>query len=208
MNHAARARLAFALLAPAGALCACAPALEKPSAGTTQAGLDPKLANTAWIEEGNLVALIASSRATGHRLKREYVPIEVAVVNRGMKSLTLTRESFVLIDVRGNRYPLASVKEIQSRYQGSVDVDRRTFTEIAPILLSKYASYAQLPSNFSPGFDHGIARDRISLPRYAYVCDFLYFPTPEGYAHGEPLELQLTAPELGDAVFVRFTVAG
>lgn len=185
---------------------ACAPVLQ-PSGTTVEAGrLDPKLALSTWIEEGTEVALIASTRATRYRLSQRYVPIEVAVVNRGLEGITLTRESFTLVDAKGNRYPLAGRDEVAEGYGGSVDVDRRNFSEAAPIVLGKYQTYTAVPSNFSPGFDNPIGRDRVSLPRYAYILDFLYFPTPTGYADGEPLELLLSAPELENPVFVRFTV--
>jgi hypothetical protein len=170
--------------------------------------LDPTLAHSTWIEDGEQVALIVSTKATRYRLKLAYVPIEVAVVNRGVKSLSLTRESFTLIDVRGRRYPLAGLKELGAGYRGSVDLDRRNFTEAAPIVLGKYQSFTRIPSNFSPGFDNSIALDRVFLPRFSFLLDFLYFPKPEGYAEGEPLELQLAAPELENVIFVRFTVIG
>jgi hypothetical protein len=88
-----------------------------------------------------------------------------------------------------------------------VDLDRRTLGEAAPIVRGKYQTYSVIPSNFSPGFDDPIALDRVFLPRFSYLLDFLYFPTPEGYVAGEPLELRVTAPELEGAIFVRFTVA-
>jgi len=185
----------------------CAPALQRESAVEATGRLDAKLANSTWIEDGRLVALIVSSRATGFRLKRAYIPIEVAIANRGVKSLTLTRESFTIGDVRGRRYPLAGRKELADGYGGSVDLDRRNLTEAAPIVLGKFQSLTRVPSNFSPGFDNPIALDRVFLPRFSYLLDFLYFPTPEGYVAGEPLELRVAAPELQDPIFVRFTVS-
>ncbi len=197
-----RIALAAAVLVAA----ACAPVLQ-PSGSTVEEGrLDPKLALSTWIEEGSEIALIVSTRATRFRLKQPFVPIEIAVVNRGLEGVTLTRESFTLADSKGNRYPLAGRQELTEGYGGSVDVDRRNFYEAAPIVLGKYQSYNAVPSNFSPGFDNPIALDRVSLPRFSYILDFLYFPTPLGFAEGEPLELLLSAPELENPVFVRFTV--
>ncbi len=199
-------RLAITLLALCGSTWGCAPTLQRESAIVAEGRLDTKLALSTWIEDGEQVALIVSTRATRFRLKLAYVPIEVAVVNRGLESLSLTRESFTLVDVRGRRYPLAGRKELDKGYRGNVDLDRRSFTEAAPIVFGKYQAFARVPSNFSPGFDNPIALDRVFLPRFSYLLDFLYFPTPENYAAGEPLELRIAAPELQDAVFVRCTV--
>ena len=134
------------------------------------------------------------------------MPVEIAIVNRGMKSLSLTRESFSLVDASGRRYPLAGPKELKAGYHGSIDLDRRRFTEAAPIVFGKYASYNRVPSNFSPAFDDPIALDRVFLPRYSYIVDFLYFPSMQPYKLGDPLELDVSAPELANPLFVRFTV--
>ena len=184
---------------------ACVPAMSTQSEIAAGGNLDDKLANSTWIADGD-VTLIASSRATRFRLKQAYVPVEIAIVNRGLKSLSLTRESFSLVDARGNRFPAVSGTELEKKYQGSIDLDRERFTEAAPIVFGKYASYSHVPSNFSPGFDNSIALDHVFLPRYSYIVDFVYFPSPEGYTIGEPLELRVSAPELPDPVFVRFTV--
>lgn len=207
-TNAIRRGLAIAVLALSCATAGCVPALQTESEIVAAGRLDAKLANSAWIADGEQVALVVSSRATRFRLKRAYVPVEVAVVNRGLKSLSLSRESFTLVDVRGRRYPLAGRKELGEGYRGSVDLDRRSFPEIEAIALAKYQSFSRIPSNFSPGFNNAIALDRVFLPRLAYMVDFLYFPTPEEYVPGEPLELRVAAPELENPAFVRFTVVG
>jgi hypothetical protein len=184
----------------------CSPVLQPSQAGLEDGRLDPKLAQATWIEEGTQVVLIVSTRAARYRLKQPFFPVEVAVVNRGLEGITLTRESFTLADSRGNRYPMAGREELREGYGGSTDVDRRNFTEATPIVLGKFQSYSYVGSNFTPGFDNSIAVDRIALPRYSYILDFVYFPTPPGFVQGEPLELLLSAPELEDPVFVRFTV--
>lgn len=201
-----RRSIPFVFAAVLLALPGCAPVL-RPNETTVEEGrLDPKLAQATWIEEGSQVALIVSTRATRYRLQQPFLPLEVSVVNRGLEGLTLTRESFTLIDARGNRYPMAGREELSEGYGGSTDLDRRNFTEATAIVLGKYQSYSYIRSNFTPGFDNSIAIDRVALPRFSYLLDFLYFPTPPGFVEGEPLELLLSAPELGDPVFVRFTV--
>ena len=52
------------------------------------------------------------------------MPVEVAVVNKGLPGLTLTPESFFLVNEEGRRYPAVGGKELADNY-GDVDVDRR-----------------------------------------------------------------------------------
>jgi hypothetical protein len=194
------------LLVLASAFGGCAPVLQPAEGTVAEAQFDPKLAQATWIEEGSQVALIVSTRAARYRLRQPFLPLEVSVVNRGLEGLTLSRESFTLVDARGNRYPMAGREELSEGYGGSTDLDRRNFTEATSIVLGKYQSYSYVRSNFTPGFDNSIAIDRVALPRFSYLLDFLYFPKPPEFIEGEPLELLLSAPELGDPVFVRFTV--
>jgi hypothetical protein len=198
------------VLSPAFAMvlgfAGCAPVLQPSGTLVEEGRLDPKLAQATWIEEGSQVALIVSTRAARYRMKQPFLPLEIAVVNRGLEGMTLTRESFTLVDARGNRYPMAGRNELAEGYGGSTDLDRRNFSEATPIVLGKYQAYSYVRSNFTPGFDDSIAIDRIALPRFSYILDFVYFPKPPGFVEGEPLELLLSAPELENPVFVRFTV--
>ena len=186
--------LAFLLLAG----CAARTARTEPP------NVDPKWSPYSYVEDGNLVTFLVSTRSARYRNDRAYLPFQVALLNKGLKSLTLTRESFTLVDAGGKRYPLAGRDELVKGY-GNTDIDRR-FGEIDVILRNKFARYDRVPSNFSPGFDAGIAVDHVSIPRFSYILDFLYFPRPEGRLEGATLELDLNAPELPDPVYVRFTV--
>jgi hypothetical protein len=183
-------------------LVAAACAVRNPSPGV----LDPKLARSTFIEESELLALVVSTRPMRFRTDRPYVPLEIAVVNKGLESLTLTRESFALVDGEGRRYPLATREEL-SRLYGSTDVDRR-LAEAEPFVANRFSTYRRIPSNLTPGFDDPIGRDRLFIPRFGYILDFVYFPRPEGALVGQPLELFVTAPELPDPVFTRFALEG
>lgn len=182
---------------------ACAPVLS-PSTSSSSA-LDPTLRQSTYIEEGNLVALIVSTRPTRFRLSRDYIPLEIAVVNKGLEKLSLTPESFTLV-AGGKEYAVAGSEELRKNY-GSVDVDRN-FLEAGPAVASRFSSYTLVPSNMTPGFDQPIARDRVFLPRFSYIHDVIYFPRPPGEIVSQPLELFLRAPELPNPVFVRFEVRG
>jgi len=167
---------------------------------------DPKLARSTYIEEGRLVALVVSTKPMRYRLKRSFIPLEIAVVNKGLPSLSLTPESFTLVDGQGRRYPVVSARELTREY-GSTDVDRR-LAEAAPFVRQRFATYRRVPSNMTPGFDAPIARERPFIPRFGYILDFIYFPRPDGNLVDAPLELVVQAPELPEPVFVRFTMQG
>ena len=77
------------------------------SAPRSASDLDRKLSTFAWIEDGKLVTFIVNTQPTRYREGEAYMPLEICVANRGVRNLTISRESFVLMDVEGNRYPAA-----------------------------------------------------------------------------------------------------
>lgn len=176
------------------------------SAPRERPATDPKLSLTTYIEEGNIAALVVGTRPTRYRLDRKYIPIEIAVVNKGLASLTITPESFTLVGADGTQYPVAGRNELSSGY-GSTDVDRR-LADAFRYVNNRFSSYSRQPSNLTPGFDRGVPRDHIVLPRFGYLLDFIYFPRPADPLVDQSLELQLRAPELEQPVFVRFAVEG
>jgi hypothetical protein len=170
-----------------------------------QPDLDFKLSKYAWMEEGKLVTLIVNTLATRDRGTEPYIPLEVMVSNNGVRKLTLSRESFTLVDDQGNRHPAAGPRELLERYD-YLDQDRR-LAELPAIVANRFATYRLYPNNFTPRpSDPRIVRDRLTLPKFGVMHDFLYFPTPEGGVMGKRLELFLTAPELEHPVFVKFEV--
>jgi hypothetical protein len=167
--------------------------------------VDPKFSMSSFIEDGSLVALIVGTRPTAHKAAESYVPFEVAVVNKGLAGLTLTRESFTLVDEQGNEYPTVGREEL-SRGYGNIDLDRR-LGEIAPVVRGRYQSYAHVPSTLTASFDHPMEQ-RLSLHRFSYAVDFLYFPRPATGIGGRRFTLFMRAAELPDAVFVKVQVPG
>jgi hypothetical protein len=140
-----------------------------------------------------------------------YMPIEIAVANRGLKNLTLTRESFSLIDADKTRYPLATPQELVESYQ-FLDFDRDNLAELEGIVQDKFATYSRYGSRFSPtrgatrNRRSNLIRDTVGLPKFGYVVDMLYFPQPAGGIKNQRFELFLQAPELTDPVFIKFEV--
>jgi hypothetical protein len=168
--------------------------------------VDRKFALSSYIEEGKLVALVVGTRPARISNCQGYMPLEIGIANKGLKSLSLTPESFTLIDSAGSRYPMVYSKELYEHY-GRVDTDRR-LGEVLPVLRAKFQAYAAVPSNFTPSFDRPMDRRRLYLPRYSFTYDLIYFPCPGKGIRGQVFELFMTAPELPDPVFVRFEVGG
>jgi hypothetical protein len=185
-------------------------ATRQPMTGQVAPSVDRKLSTFAYIEEGKLVTFVVDTRATRYRGKDNYIPIEIAIMNMGVKQLTLTRESFTLVDDKGNRYPCASPKELLDNYD-FLDLDR-DLEELEGIIYNRVGALTRYPCNFSP--THFAARegqsrvviDRIQLPKFGYVLDMIYFPMPATGLKDHTFELAMTAPELTDAIFVKFEV--
>jgi hypothetical protein len=182
----------------------------QPMRGQETDDLDRKLSTFAFIEQGELVTLIVDTKATRYREATEYIPIEIAIANNGLRQLSLTRESFTLIDEEGNRYPAVSPRELIEGYE-FLDLDRDQLAELEGIIFNKFATFTRYPSQFSPtrtvSFgSSSLVRDHVALPKFGYILDFLYFPAPKTGLKGHKLELFLAAAELEDPVFVRFEV--
>lgn len=173
--------------------------------GQPVSGLDRKLSTFEYIEEGDLVTFIVSTKATRYRDETPYIPFEIAIANKGLKRLQLTRESFTLIDEQGNRYPAATPRELIGNYD-FLDFDRR-LENIYSVTFNKFASMTRYPSNFAPERSGGsLVRDVVQLPRFGYLIDFIYFPRPETGVLEKRFELFVESPDLPDPVFVRFLV--
>jgi len=167
--------------------------------------VDPKISQSSYIEEGNLLALIVGTRVARYREDRNYIPFEVGVVNKGLASLSFSAESFTLIDEEGNRYSPVGFDELKSGY-GNIDLDRR-LAEIAPVVRGSYQAYQERPATLTASFDRPIVQ-RVQLPKYTFAVDIVYFPKPATGVKGKRFEIFLNAPELQDPAFVRFEVAG
>jgi hypothetical protein len=191
-------------------LLTAACATRQPVVGQETRGADRKLSTFVYLEEGKIGTLLVGTRAAQYRRGDAYVPLEISVANRGLPQLTLTRESFTLVDDTGRRYPCAGPAELLSRYE-FLDLDRR-LQEIGEIVFNRFSAYTRYPSQFSP-LRRGssvpgtstLVRDAVYLPRYGYIIDLLYFPMPEGgIPSGRRFELFLDAPEIDPPIYCTF----
>jgi hypothetical protein len=190
-------------------LLAASCATRQPMTGQVASDVDRKLSTFAFIEEAS------SRRSSWTRVQRAtarnaHVPGENALANRGVKQLSLTRESFTLTDENGNRYPCASPRELLANYD-FLDLDRN-LAELGEIVFNRFGAMTAYPSKFSPtrrpsrAGESTVVTDNVQLPKFGYLLDMLYFPMPTTGLVGHKFELALSAPELADPIFVKFEV--
>ena len=133
MNKLGRSALIVAFAAWIGLTVGCAGKKEAPGPDD----LDPKFSMSSYIEDGSLVALIVGTRPARSRETRDYIPLEIGIANHALPGLTLTRESFTLVDENGNRYPAVGRDELS---RGDVlvapghDVSTRVFDAWVQVL--------------------------------------------------------------------------
>ncbi|GAB4222300.1 MAG: hypothetical protein Kow0062_19040 [Acidobacteriota bacterium] len=206
-------RVALGAAVAAGALLAGCASLR----GTLpqEEGLHPRLTRYTYLERGSLVALAADVSATLQREDKAYIPVGIGVANIGLPSLTLTRESFTLVDEEGRRYPMAGVGEVRAELGGLMKYDLRLSFTFAEVFATGYQGWRQVPSVFFPLQDaeidslfsrRNVVRDNVTLPRATWMVDVIYFPHPEGEITGRRFELWMKTPELEEPIFVKFAV--
>jgi len=212
-------RISLALAAMAVLLAVPSCATHKSPSTLDTSDLDKKLSTFVYMEEGKLVSLIVDARAARIHEKSPYFPLEICVANRGLAGdLTLTRESFILIDQDGNRYHVASPRDLTESYQ-YLDIDRQQ-AELEGIVYGRFVNFTRYAATFSPTpppeagpggaaalpRPPGVVQDRVSLPKWGYMIDFVYFPVPRSGLLDRKFELHMEATELPDPVFVKFAV--
>lgn len=195
-------RVLFLALILATGACSLTPS----SSAVKPATLSPTLAPMLFKEEGTLVLMTAGVNATRFHGSDPFIPLEVWLANKGITPyLSLTRESFYLMDTFGRRYGMAGVEEVR-KMQPSVSLDRRLAQ--TDFNLFKFSAYHHVESEFFPGLGAaaGLLHDHVDVPRYSFMNDMLYFPRPEGELNGGIFELHLQAKQLTEDVFVVFEV--
>lgn len=167
--------------------------------------LDFKLGPFTYLEEGKLIALAVGTEAARYREKERYFPLSIAIANKGVGPLTITRESFTLQDENGRRYAAVPVSELNTGY-GPTEMDRN-FTSTFSVFLSRFSTYDRAQSNFYPSRGSpGIVFDRVELHRFNQLFDWLYFPKPDDGLLGRRFELHFSCEGLDEEVFVKFRI--
>ncbi|UCF68698.1 MAG: hypothetical protein JSV80_05265 [Acidobacteriota bacterium] len=168
-------------------------------------GLHPRLTRFGYLEEGKLVSLLVDTEATRRREGDSVVPFGIGVANIGLRRLTLTRESFTLIDDQGQRYAMVSVREARSG-TSTMSYDRRLSRAFIGAFTGRFDAWPQQRADFFPEPGGSTVTDRVELFPRSWTVDILYFPHPEGDLVGRRYEMWLDTEELEEPVFVKFAV--
>lgn len=179
-------------------------------------GLHPRLSRWTYLERGELAAFAVDVEATLKRLDESVIPIGVGVANLGIDRITLTRESFTLVDPEtGRRYAMASIQEVRNELGPKMSYDLRLSENYARSFAGTYQPWDRRQSVFFPTTqasgstifgNRALAIDVVELPKHSWMVDVLYFPKPREEIEGERFELWLDAEELEDPFFVKFAV--
>jgi len=186
------------------------PVMEQSGSGSD--GLDHRLLRHTYVEDGRLVTFAVNTDATRRREKSPYVPIGIVIANNGTSALTVDRESLILIDDTGQRYPMATVQEFKTLGTRPL-VDLQASSQFATLFYNRLQGRNRVSSVFfpiqvtEPGYQgRGVVLDVIEIPRDAWIIDVVYFPHPANEMRGRRYELWFKARELADPIFVRFAV--
>ncbi len=173
--------------------------------GQPSTELDPKYDRFTYRLESDKVLVGVTTFVARYREKDEYLPLEIGVANKRLNKLTLTRDSFTLIDELGNEYPLTSPEELLDNYRKQ-SVDLR-IAHITHIFRSFFGGLSSVDSNFQPKRPgHSLVWDKVELPRTYFMIDVLYFQRPATGIKGKKFELRVSTPELEEPIQVRFMI--
>ena len=133
------------------------------------------------------------------------MPLQIAIGIRGKDAkLTITPESFTIIDPDGNSYPAATYSELarHDRLMRSAEaIDRAQ-----PLVMGEqFANSTRIQSRFFPVPSEGIRIPRVHLNRTTYLRDLFYFKRPSLGLDGV-LTLRFKAQGMSEAIDVRFEV--
>jgi len=156
---------------------------------------EPSPTQILFIAENDFGKVWANTSLTIQRRAEAYLPIVVAVENKGTKPVTLDRSSFWLTDLDEIVYVMPTVKEQRKNYDKAV-MDYRMI------------SYAGIPwegwrwnrrlelANFFPNLQvraGNTIMDRVTLRKRHAMVDLLYFERPRNLDSNRPFFLEIHA---------------
>jgi hypothetical protein len=160
-----------------------------------------------FIAENDAGKVWANTSLTLQRMNEPYLPIVVAVENKGAKSVTLDRSSFWLTDLDEIVYVMPSVKEQRKNYSKTV-IDYRMIS-YAGIPWEGWRWNRKLePSNFFPNLrasSGNTTKDRMTLRQRHAIVDLLYFERPRNLSLNRPFFLDIH-PKKGWEVPIRLRI--
>ncbi len=184
--------------------CAVGPA----PTGTPRVETSPKLNPFVHFEEGRALFVAVDGNAAQYVKDGDaLLPLGVGLANTGTRNLDFSRESFVLEDSAGRKYPVVGIEEFNRVHRRSRS-DETLFESFAEIMrLRFYNSYTEVRWVFFPTSAlNSTASDRMELPRMHDAKGYLYFPIPVEGVHGRAFRLLVTPTDGSETYVVRFVL--
>ena len=161
------------------------------------------LAFATYKEHVGRVKVIVGTFPAALNDGERYFPLQIAVGVRGKgPELTLTAESFTLVDEDGVVYPMATLEEIRAE-AGMIQFNEQVFRQNPLNVGGQYVNSRFVISDFYPAV--GVQIATIHLSRESYFADAIYFPRPNiGLAGVLTLRIQPSGQD--EPIDVRFEV--
>jgi hypothetical protein len=151
------------------------------------------------------MTLLVGSFPAALASEERFIPLQVAVGIRGKDPhLTVSPESFTLIDQDGAAYPLASYREVTAN-QWLTDYVRQIDAAYPLVTGEQFANSERLQSRFFPPLGSRPRIERVHLVRSSYFEDLIYFPRPDLGLRGV-LTLRFQADGMAEPIDVRFEI--
>lgn len=159
-------------------------------------------------EDEHLIIVVDVELAR-RRLEEKYFPLSIKIANKRLPGLTLTRNSFILIDDSRIPHYMPDIVELQKNYEMLASDSRfRSQTGLlGDQLMTSFSYYRKAESRFFPKTaGAGRVIDEVHVRQRGYMEDLVYFPMPPGGIEGKVLILRIDAEELEVPADIAFTV--
>lgn len=185
-------------------LCGCAGRPRSQPAG--ESGPSPKLNPFVHFEEGKVLFIGVDGRAAQYIEKGSIFPLGIGLANVSQRPLTLRRESFIIEDANGLRYPVVSQQEFNEDYTRS-RTDVRLADSFIEILNGRFANFTYTPWRAFPfKGENSTVTDVIELGRNYWTWSYLYFPIPEDGIREREFNLLVTVEDRPEPFVVTFSL--
>jgi hypothetical protein len=164
---------------------------------------------TFFQGEDEHIIVTVDTELTRLRTEEKYFPLSIKIANKRLPSLTLTRNSFILVDENRAPYYMPDIKELQKNYD-KLTPDSRYRSQTGLLrdqMPTSFTYYRRAESNFFPATAGG-ARviDEVYVRQRGFMEDVIYFPMPPGGIDGKVLIFRIDAEELEVPADIAFSV--
>lgn len=172
-------------------------------------GEERKFGAYAFIKENENLAVMVDIELTKRRKGENYFPLGVKIANKNLHSLTLDRDSLILVDENDDIYYMPDIVELQIYYD-KLAADHKFKSQTGLLgdkMLTSFSYFRRAESNFFPQ-TQGAARiiDEVYIQNKGFMEDLIYFPMPPGGIVGKVFKLRVEAYGLDIPFEIRFRV--